>query len=287
VLSFGHIHIHDEKVTCMPCSETDYAFLRRFILERSENVLDPLRDDLFEARLYRLWQRCGMNGLDELVKRLRYAIDPALEQSVVEAMTINETSFFRDHTPFELMRSKLLPELIQRRESKRRLRFWSAACSSGQEAYSLAMLLRQHFPLLSGWDIQILGTDINSAMVCRAQSGRYQRMEVNRGLPARFLLQYFRRDGDEWEITSELRGLCQFQQRSITQSWPFFERYDGILLRNALFYFSTETQKRILRRTHRTLEPDGFLLLGSSEQTSMPELWQPVLDCNTCYYRPC
>jgi chemotaxis protein methyltransferase CheR len=270
----------------MSCTEADYAFLRQFILSRSENVLDPSRNDLFEARLYRVVQRYGMSGLDELVQKLRFASDPALDQSVVEAMTINETSFFRDQAPFELMRQSLIPALIKQRENERRLRFWSAACSSGQEAYSLAMMLRQHFPQLAGWDIQILGTDINAEMVRRAQAGRYQRMEVNRGLPVRFLLQYFLHDQDEWEIKPELRNLCQFQQRSLTHTWPLFETFDGILLRNALYYFSTDTQRRILHRVYGALQPDGFLILGSGEQPSPATLWQPVLDCNTCYYTP-
>jgi chemotaxis protein methyltransferase CheR len=270
----------------MPCTEADYAFLRQFILNRSGNVIDSSRNDLFEARLFRLVQRHRMSGLDELVYRLRLGADSALDQAVVEAMTINETSFFRDQAPFELMRQKLLPELIKHRENERTLRFWSAACSSGQEAYSLAMLLRQHFPQIIGWDIQIFGTDINAEMIRRAQTGRYQRMEVNRGLPARFLLQYFLHNRDEWEIAPELRSICNFQQRSLSHAWPVFERYDGVLLRNALFYFAVETQRRILQRIHSVLEPDGFLILGSSEQPSLPELWQPVQDCNTYHYRP-
>jgi chemotaxis protein methyltransferase CheR len=228
-----------------------------------------------------------MSGLDELVQRLRLVSDPVLDQAVVEAMTINETSFFRDQRIFELMRQKLLPDLIRRREASRKLRFWSAACSSGQEAYSLAMLLHHHFPQIAGWETRIFGSDINAEMVRYAQTGRYQRIEVNRGLPARFLLQYFRHDGDEWEVMPELRSACSFQQRSLSNAWPVFERYDGILLRNVLFYFSAETQKRILRQMYDTLQPDGFLILGSSEQASMPELWQSVLEGSTCYYKPC
>jgi chemotaxis protein methyltransferase CheR len=268
-------------------SEADYAFLRQFILRHSENILDPSRDNLFEARLYSLLQRHGMNGLGDLVQKLRLSADPTLDQAVVEAMTINETSFFRDHRPFDLMQQKLLPALIRRREPLRKLRLWSAACSSGQEAYSLAMLLHHHFPILREWDIQILGTDIHAEMVRRAQAGRYQRMEVNRGLPARFLLQYFRHDGsDMWEVVPEMRALCQFQQRSLSHAGPVFERYDGILLRNALFYFLPETQRRILQQIHSMLHSDGFLFLGASEQAAMPELWQPVLDGNSCYYKP-
>ncbi|HLH33158.1 MAG TPA: protein-glutamate O-methyltransferase CheR [Alloacidobacterium sp.] len=270
----------------MPAVETDYAFLRQFILERSENVLDPSRDDIFDARLYGLMQMHGITGIDELVAKLRLAVDPALAHAVVEAMTINETSFFRDQSVFELLRRKLLPQLIESRASQRSLRFWSAACSSGQEAYSLAMLLRYNFPQLADWKIEIIGTDIHAEMIRRAQTGRYHRMEVNRGLPARLLLRYFERDGEEWEIASELRNICRFQQRNLTHALPLLDRYDGILMRNVLFYFSEATQQRILQRAHAALHRDGFLILGSSEQACLQSLWHPVLDSNACYYKP-
>lgn len=270
----------------MSSTAVDFSFLRQLILSRSENHLDPGRDHLFEARLRRLLQERGMKGLDELVHRLRYAPDPALEQAVVEAMTNNETSFFRDRSPFDLMRDELLPALIERRAKERTLRLWSAACSSGQEALSLAMLLREHFPQLAGWQIEVLGTDIHAEMVRRAQAARYQRMEVNRGLPARFLLKYFVRDGEEWEAAPELRAMCLFQQRSLANALPVFGRYDGILLRNVLIYLPDETRQRIIQRMHTMLAPDGFLILGSGEQATMPELWQPILSRNTCYYKP-
>ncbi len=270
----------------MPCSETDYTFLRQFILRGSENILDPSRNDLFDARLYRLLQTQGMEGLDELVSKLKLAVDPALAHAVVEAMTINETSFFRDCAPFELLRQKLLPQLIERRARERRLRFWSAACSSGQEAYSLAMLIRYHFPQLVEWKIEVVGTDIHAEMIRRAQSGRYQRTEINRGLPARFLLRYFPRHGEEWEAAAELRAMCLFHQRNLSHGLPALDRYDCILMRNVLFYFPEAAQTRILQSVHAALQPDGFLFLGSSEQSSLRDLWQPVLDGNTCYYRP-
>lgn len=270
----------------MPCSSADYIFLRQFILTRSENVLAPERDDLFDARLYRVMQARGFTELGELVWKLRLASDPALEQEVVEAMTINETSFFRDRAPFELLERQLLPQLIESRAQQRKLRLWSAACSSGQEAYSLAMLLRHHFPQLAGWEIEITGTDIHADMVRRARSGRYSRMEMNRGLPARMLLQYFTRDGEEWQAVPELRSMCRFQQRNLSHVFPALERYDGVLLRNVLFYFPDATRRRILRNIHAALCPDGFLLLGSSEQISQHDLWQAVMDGDACYYRP-
>lgn len=270
----------------MPATASDLNFLRDFILGRSENVLDPSRDDLFGARLYRLLQSHSMSGLDELVSRLKLSADPALDQAVVEAMTINETSFFRDLAAFELVRQKLLPKLIEKRARQRVLRFWSAASSSGQEAYSLAMLIRCHFPQIADWSIEIVGTDINAEMVRRAQTGRYPRMEMNRGLPARLLLRYFTRDSEEWEIAPELRAMCRFQQRNLVQTLPMLDHYDGILMRNVLFYFPQETQRRILQNVHAALKPDGFLLLGSSEQSARPDLWQPVLDDKVCYYTP-
>jgi chemotaxis protein methyltransferase CheR len=270
----------------MPATEGDYTFLRQFILGRSENAVDPSRDDLFDARLYRLLQTQGMAGLDELVWKLRLAADPALDQAVVEAMTINETSFFRDQAPFALLRHKLLPQLIKNRGRQRALRFWSAACSSGQEAYSLAMLIRHYFPQVAEWKIEIIGTDIHAEMIRRAQAGRYQRMEINRGLPARLLLKYFVRYGEEWEVASELRAMCRFQQRNLGQALLSLDQYDGILMRNVLFYFPEETQKRILQSAHAALRSDGFLLLGSSERASRHDLWQPVLDGQACYYKP-
>jgi len=270
----------------MPGTEAAYTFLRQFILDRSQNILDSSRNNLFDARLHRLLQTQGMGDLDELVHTLKRAADPLLAQAVVEAMTINETSFFRDQTAFELLRDKLLPRLIESRARQCSLRFWSAGCSSGQEAYSLAMLIRSHFPQLAEWKVEILGTDIHAEMIRRAQSGRYQRVEINRGLPARLLLKHFAREGEEWVMASELRAMCRFQQRNLAHALPALDRYDGILMRNVLFYFPEATQRRILQNIHRAVQQDGFLLLGSSEQSSRPDLWQRVLEDNVCYYTP-
>jgi chemotaxis protein methyltransferase CheR len=273
-------------VTPMPCTEDDYAFLRQFILDRSENIVDPSRNSLFDARLYRLLQAEGMAGLDELVCKLKLAAEPALDQAVVEAMTINETSFFRDPMTFELMREKLLPQLIERRTRQRSLRFWSAACSSGQEVYSLAMLIRNYFPELAEWKIEIIGTDIHAEMIRRAQIARFHRREINRGLPARFLLKYFTREDDEWEVIEELRAMCRFHQKNLVHALPPLNRYDGILIRNVLFYFREATQGLILQRARAALKADGFLILGSSEQAGHHDHWQPIVDGNTCYYKP-
>lgn len=270
----------------MKGSETDFAYLRAVVFEQSANVLDASRDYLFAQRLSRLMQAVGIENLDQLVAALRTENNMVLPRSIAEAMTVNETSFFRDNGPFELMRGELLPALIERRKEMRRLRLWSAACSSGQEAYSVAMLIREHFPQLSEWKIEITGTDISAEMVQRARCGRYHRMEVNRGLPVRHLLKYFARVEDEWEVRPEVKRLCSFYQRNLTKGPFLFEQYDGILLRNVMLYFSAETRYQVLLNIHRTLAPDGFLILGSSEQPGLPDHWQAVLAKKTCYYRP-
>jgi chemotaxis protein methyltransferase CheR len=270
----------------MTCTEAEYAYLREVVFKQSANVLDASRDYLFERRLHRLMHTAGLSNLQQLVDTLRSQRNPMLPRSVAEAMTVNETSFFRDSGPFDLIRYELLPTLIERRKESRQLRFWSAACSSGQEAYSLAMLLREYFPELNQWKIEIVGTDISAEMVQRAQRGRYQRIEVNRGLPVRHLLRYMMRVEDEWEIIPSLKSMCFFQQRSLTGGPMMFERFDGILLRNVMLYFSAETRSQVLLYMHRMLAADGFLILGSSEQPDLPEHWQAVLSQKACFYRP-
>ncbi len=268
----------------------DYSYLRQLVFEFSQNVLDPSRDYLFEARLSRLLRNQGMTQMEELVHKLRSRRDPALERAIAEAMTINETSFFRDLRPFETLRTVLLPRLIESRRRTHTLRFWSAACSTGQEAYSLAMLLLEHFPMLVNWNLSIEGTDLNGEVVERAQAGRYHRIEINRGLPARCVVRFFDHVGEDWVVKPEVRKLCNFRQANLCgPQLPFYrstDRFDVIFLRNVMLYFSQETRRTLLAGIHRVLAPDGVLFLGSSEQPADPSLWSPVLSGGTCYYRP-
>lgn len=270
----------------MDCNEADLAYLRSVVLEHSSNALDASRDYLFASRLYPLLKATGHETLGSFVAALREQPSPVIKRNIVEAMMVNETSFFRDRTPFELMRLELLPPLIRARAQSRRLRLWSAACSTGQEAYSLAMTICEFFPQLREWDVEIIGTDISADVVRRAQEGRYQRMDVDRGLPARYLLKYTRRVGDEWEIAPELKRMCRFQQRNLC-TWPLLgEKYDGVLLRNIMLYFLPETRQGLLANVHRVLSPDGFLILGSSEQAGMPGHFEPVQANGAFYYKP-
>ena len=271
-------------------SSVDYGYLRQLVFGLSQNVLDPSRDYLFETRLTKLLRNQGMTCLEELVHHLRLRKNPVLERAIAEAMTINETSFFRDGRPFELLRTDLLPKLVDARRPMRSLRFWSAACSTGQEAYSLAMLIHEHFPLLASWNLRIEGTDICAEVVERARSARYHRIEMNRGLPARHIVRYFDHVGEDWVVKQEIKQICNFRQANLClPQLPFCradDRFDVIFLRNVMLYFSQETRKVLLANIHRILAPDGILFLGSSEQPADPSIWTPVLAGGTCHFRP-
>jgi chemotaxis protein methyltransferase CheR len=271
-------------------TSVDYGYLRELVFGLSQNVLDPSRDYLFETRLTRLLRNQGMTHLEELVEYLKVRKNPALERSIAEAMTINETSFFRDSRPFELLRTDLLPQLIEARRHARSLSFWSAACSTGQEAYSLAMTMLEHFPMLAGWNIRIEGTDICAEVVERAKAGCYHRIEINRGLPARFVVRYFDHAGENWVVKDEARRMCHFRQANLCgPQLPFHrsdDRFDVIFLRNVMLYFSQETRRVLLKNIHRILAPDGVLFLGSSEQPADPSIWTSVLAGGTCHFKP-
>jgi len=273
-----------------PTDRVDYGYLRQIVFGLSKNVLDPSRDYLFKTRLSKVMRNHGMTHLEELVRHLRQKKNPALERAIAEEMTINETSFFRDSHPFELLRADLLPRLIESRRRTRTLRFWSAACSTGQEAYSLGMLMREYFSMLAGWNIRIEGTDICGEVVERAQAGCYRRIEINRGLPARFVVRYFDHVGEDWTIKPEVARLCRFRQANLCETHLPFHRRDGqfdvIFLRNVMLYFSQETRRSLLRNIHQLLAPDGILFLGSTEQPADPSLWTAILAGGTCYFKP-
>ena len=268
----------------------DYSYLRDLVFSYSQNVLDASRDYLFDTRLTPVLRSQGMTRLDELVFALRMRKDTALERAIAEAMTINETSFFRDSRPFELLRTDLLPKLIEARRNNRSLRFWSAACSTGQEAYSLAMLVCDSFPQLNAWNVRIEGTDICNEVVERAKAARYRRIEMNRGLPARLLVRYFDHLGEDWVVKEDLRKMCNFRTANLCGPvLPFNrsgDRFDAIFLRNVMLYFSQETRSVLMAGIHRLLAPDGVLFLGSSEQPADASIWMPVLAGGTCYFRP-
>ena len=271
----------------MKCSEEEREYLRKLVQTHSANVIDSARDYFLESRLHGVAQQVGVRSIRDLIALLRHRPEGNLHRMVVEAMTINETSFFRDGAPFALMERRLIPQLLQARRSQRRLRFWSAACASGQEAYSLAILLMKNFPELAGWDVRIFGTDLSQAMIERARNGNYSSLDVARGLTPELLERYTLHQGHGWTMLPEIRALCSFVRLNLCAPMPLLPVFDGILLRNVMLYISSEDRVRLLRTMHRQLASDGFLLLGSSEQ--LPEsldIFDAHLQDGACSYTP-
>ena len=248
----------------MACSDSDYRYLRELVLAQSANLIDPSRNRLFDTRLTPMARLAGVSNLEDFVSILKVAKKPQLHRAVAEAMTINETSFFRDNQPFEVVRETILPELIARRRGERTLRIWSAASSTGQEAYSVAMLICEHFPELARWDVKIIGTDLSSTVIETAKTARYRRLEVNRGLPARMLVKYFVRDGEEWEVVPRVREMCEFHPANLCAALPKMPLFDLVLLRNVLLYFAWADRSRVFDEVHRQMEPEGYLMLGNA-----------------------
>lgn len=248
-------------------SKADADFLRQLVRARSGIVLGEDKGYLLESRLTPLAKAIGLNGVEDLVPRLRAEPNGQLARQVVEAMTTNETFFFRDVHPFECLRKVVLPELIARRGATRRLDLWCAAASTGQEPYSVAMVLREHFPQVAGWTIRLLATDIATEVLKRARAGRYSQLEVNRGLPAPLLLKYFAKDGLDWVVKDELKRMVEFRELNLLDPFPITGQLDIIFIRNVLIYFDLDTKRDILAKCRRLLRPDGYLFLGGAETT--------------------
>jgi chemotaxis protein methyltransferase CheR len=271
----------------MPCTDSDYTYLRELVLAQSANLIDPSRNALFDTRLTPIARVAGATNLEGLVNILRVDRPAYLHRAVAEAMTINETSFFRDVKPFDALRFNVIPRLIEQNRDTRTLRIWSAASSTGQEAYSVAMLLAEYFPELAQWDVKIVGTDISRQVVDYAKRGRYRRIEVNRGLRATLLMKYFERDGDEWEIGAGLRALCDFQVANLCAPLPPLPSFDLVMLRNVLLYFPQQDRSCVFGDVHRQMKPEGYLVLGNAEQAEdSTNLFEAEFASGCYFYRP-
>ena len=249
-------------------SPAEFDYIRDLVRRRSAIVLEDGKEYLAVSRLAPVARGNGMATVSELVGALRTSHPTSpLHDLVVDAMTTNETSFFRDVHPFECLRKEVLPALIERNKLRRTLDIWCAASSSGQEPYSLAMLIREYFPLIGGWAIRILGTDISPSMIEKARSGRYGQLEVNRGLPAPLLVKYFHRAGAHWELDDSVRRMVRFELHNLAAPWPAMPPMDLVMMRNVLIYFDVPTRRELLGKVRRLLRPEGYLLLGSAETT--------------------
>jgi len=241
----------------------NYRFLQEHVYSQSGIVLEHDKHYLFESRLAPIVRQLGLDSINDLCALLQATRDQGVGRQVVEAMTTNETYFFRDPAHYEAIRTVLVPRLKEERRDTKRLRFWSAAASTGQEAYSLAMLLLGCG--LGDWGIQILGTDFSSQVLERARSGRYQQIEVNRGLPAPYLVKHFCRAGVDWELSETVRRMVRFETVDLRQSMRALGPFDLVFCRNVMIYFDAETKKSILNEIHGTLFRGGWLLLGGAE----------------------
>lgn len=244
-------------------SPDNYKYLQQEIYRESGIVLDGDKLYLFESRLMPVARAAGMTTLDELCARLRSKISVGLSQQVMEALTTNETLFFRDMAPFEALKTGLLPDVMASVSPGRSVNIWSAAASSGQEAYSIAMLLRE--PAFAGRSVNILGTDISEQILNVAREAKYVQFEVNRGLPAAYLVKYFTRDGIDWRLKDEIRSMVKFRRFDLRQSMGGLGRFHIIFCRNVLIYFDLATKNKILQQLSSVLEPGGYLLLGGAE----------------------
>lgn len=245
-----------------------FDYLAALVQKESAIVIEKTKTYLFESRLMPIARAHNLPDLDQLVDALKRPGATALVDSVIDAMTTNETSFFRDLHPFNAMRTHLIPELIEKRSKERVLNIWSNACSSGQEVYSIAMLLKEYFPELAGWRVRLTATDLSKQILDKAKSGMFTQTEINRGLPMPMVLKHFKRNGVNWQISDEIRNMVDFRVLNLVQPWtPTLPKMDIVFLRNVLIYFSVDTKKEILRKVHGVLRKDGVLLLGGAETT--------------------
>jgi chemotaxis protein methyltransferase CheR len=245
----------------------EFDYIRKLVRERSAIVLEPGKEYLAESRLMPVAREAGCESLEALVEKIRADRSGGLERRVIEAMTTNETTFFRDVHPFEALRSAVLPELLESRATERRLHIWCGASSSGQEPYSIAMVLRERWPVLGDWKIRVVASDLSREMLDRTREGRYSQLEVNRGLPAPMLVKWFEKQGTTWQVKPELRAMLELQEMNLAGPWPTLPTFDVVFMRNVLIYFDIETKQAILAKVRRLLRPDGWLFLGGAETT--------------------
>lgn len=267
--------------------KASFAYIRDLVLKELGIVLDASKDYLIESRLLPLAKKEGLKTLDDLVGALRANKPATLRRAVLDAMTTNETTFLRDVTPFEVLQAGVLPKLIEARRASRSLRIWYAASSTGQEPYSVSMIIHDQFPELLGWKLEQVATDICTQALTRARAGKYSQLEVNRGLPARLLVKHFKKEGGDWQLSDPIRKMVRFEELNLNGRWPPMGQFDIVFIRNVLIYFDVESKKRILGRIHDMLAPDGYLFLGAAETTlNIDERYQRAEGGKGGCYRP-
>lgn len=263
-----------------------FTFVSDVVKQDAAIVIGPGKEYLVESRLLPIARAEGFGDVGAFIARLQMTPDERLRRRIVDAMTTNETSFFRDRDPFTLLNQVVFPELCRKRAATHRLNVWSAACSSGQEPYCIAMSALDHPLITSDWQVHVLATDISDEILARAEQGRYSQLEVNRGLPAAMLVRHFERAETEWKVVPAVRSMVRFKRLNLGD--PFdLPLMDVVFLRNVLIYFDAATKADVLQRVRRVLKPDGFLFLGGSETTiGLDDGFERVAIGTATVYRP-
>jgi chemotaxis protein methyltransferase CheR len=262
----------------------DYDYFRKLLKERSGLVLSADKQYLVESRLLPLARKAGLAGLSELVESLKRPNAEPLVVEVVEAMMTNESFFFRDKIPFDHFRNTIMPGLMATRAAQKRIRIWCAAASTGQEPYSLAMCLKELGQAVAGWRVDILATDLSTEVLEKAKAGVYSQFEVQRGLPIQLLVKYFTQVGECWQIASDIRAMVQFKPFNLLNEFGQLGMFDLIFCRNVLIYFDQETKVGILERMARSLDRDGYLVLGAAETVvGLTNSFKPLPDKRGLY----
>lgn len=265
----------------------DFQFLATLVKERSGLVLSKDKAYLLESRLMPVARKRGMKGLEELVASLRARMDQTLANDITEAMTTNESFFFRDIKPFDIFKDVVLPNLLKTRAQKKSFRIWCAAASSGQEPYSIAMVLKEASAQLAGWRYEIIGTDISPEILDKAKSGLYSQFEVQRGLPVQHLVKYFKKRDDLWQIDSSLRDMVQYKEFNLLEDMKSLGTFDVVFCRNVLIYFDQQTKGVVLGNMAKQMTPDGVLYLGGAETVlGISDAFKPVQGLRGIYSRP-
>jgi len=253
----------------------DFDYLRKMLRERSGLDLSADKQYLLESRLIPLARRAGVPGLPELVQKLKGGAE-ALIAEVVEAMTTNETFFFRDKVPFDHFKGTIMPEMLHARASRRSLRIWCAASSTGQEPYSIAMCLKELGAALTGWRVEIIATDLSQGVLEKSRAGLFSQFEVQRGLPIQLLVKHFTQTGELWQLNADVRAMVQFRQLNLLQDFSHLGVFDIIFCRNVLIYFDQDTKTNVFGRLAKVIEPDGFLIMGAAETVvGLTEAFKP------------
>jgi len=261
----------------------DYEYLRKLLKDRSGLMLSADKQYLVESRLTPLARKAGIATLGELVSKLK-AGNERLTVDVVEAMTTNESFFYRDKVPFDHFKDAIMPSLIASRAKERRIRIWCAAASTGQEPYSLAMCLKDMKDKIAGWRVDIVGTDLSTEVLEKAKAGLYSQFEVQRGLPIQMLVKHFVQTGDTWQISPEIRAMVQYKPLNLLADFAHLGNFDVVFCRNVLIYFDQETKIGVLNRIAKMLEGDGFLVLGAAETVvGLTEAFKPMQDRRGLY----